>query len=216
MKLNYPLIIFVEGTEYVGKTTITKELEKRGIPDIENKVIYVREPGGCENAEKIRNSIFDMEDLSNETKILLFTAARVELFKKTLEPLLEDNPIIVMDRSYISTFVYQESIQYTMQVTKPIFDFIMEHNILTIFTLLLGDEELLDARRKERGSSNYFDNMDLMKIQESYKKLKTLVNSTTIYLWDYSMEMNVTDDLETNINSLTDSIYRILLENETM
>lgn len=213
MKLNYPVIIFTEGPDYVGKTTIDKELVNRGLKDIENEIVYFREPGGSKFSEQVRELIMNNPDVCDETRALMFTISRLECFRKEIEPMLKENKIIVLDRSLISTLVYQDCFTYTMQISKPILDIIHNNNALCIYLLLTADVVLLEERRRIRGVENYLDNYDVAKMQEKYKKIRTLLNKTeSIYIWDYSLEIQVDNDLELNLFNVTESIYDIIVD----
>lgn len=210
MKLDYPVIILVEGCDYVGKTTILKELAKNGLRDIENEIVYFREPGGSQFSEQVRELIMNNPDVCDETRSLMFTTSRLECFKKEIEPMMKENKIILLDRSLISTLVYEQCFAYTMAISEPILDIIHSNNSLCIFTLLTADIDLLERRRQERGIQNYFDRYNLKDIQERYSKIKFLINQSNIYIWDYAIRIHVEDNLESNVFYTTESIYNTI------
>ncbi|MDP3532407.1 MAG: dTMP kinase [Alphaproteobacteria bacterium] len=102
------LFITFEGGEGAGKSTqITKlrvPFEQKGY-----EVIRTREPGGCPEAEQIRDLILQSEqhhfDPLSET--LLLYAARYEHVKKKIQPALNAGKIVLCDRFADSTLVYQ-------------------------------------------------------------------------------------------------------------
>ncbi len=100
------LIVF-EGCEGVGKTTqvelLKAYLDENGIP-----YVFSREPGGTETGERIRDILKNEEiDMSWETELLLFEAARCENVKKVIMPALEAGKIVICDRFTGSTVAYQ-------------------------------------------------------------------------------------------------------------
>mgnify|MGYP000726671121 FL=1 len=101
--------ITFEGSEGCGKTTqieaLAKALEAQG-----KTVLITREPGGTLIGEKIRNLLQDpshKNDISDMTELLLFSASRAELITSRIQPALARGEIVICDRFYDSTFVYQ-------------------------------------------------------------------------------------------------------------
>lgn len=104
--------IVVEGIEGSGKTTICKKIIKKILyqHNITN-TIYVREPGSTPLSEKIRHLLkFENninEKISNETELLLFYAARMQLINNIVKPKLKKGIWVIGDRHILSSFAYQ-------------------------------------------------------------------------------------------------------------
>ena len=101
--------ITFEGSEGCGKTTqieaLAKALEAKG-----KTVLITREPGGTIIGEKIRHLLQDpshKNEISDMTELLLFSASRAELIASRIQPALERGEIVICDRFYDSTYVYQ-------------------------------------------------------------------------------------------------------------
>jgi thymidylate kinase len=101
--------ITFEGSEGCGKSTQVKRLaarlEQAGVP-----ALVTREPGGTAIGEKIRDLLqFAPESfaMTPETEILLFEASRAQLVRETIQPALEQGTIVLCDRFFDSTTVYQ-------------------------------------------------------------------------------------------------------------
>ena len=101
--------ITFEGSEGCGKTTqieaLAKALEAQG-----KTVLITREPGGTLIGEKIRNLLQDpshKNEISDMTELLLFSASRAELIVSRIQPALKRGEIVICDRFYDSTYVYQ-------------------------------------------------------------------------------------------------------------
>jgi len=101
--------ITFEGSEGCGKSTQVKRLasrlEQAGLP-----VLVTREPGGTPIGEKIRDLLqFAPESsaMTPETELLLFEASRSQLVRETIRPALESGSIVISDRFFDSTTVYQ-------------------------------------------------------------------------------------------------------------
>jgi dTMP kinase len=102
------MFITFEGIDLSGKSTQIKLL-KQYFENKKKKVISVREPGGTEISEKIRDILLDknnhkMEDL---TEFLLFSASRQQLTNEIIIPHLKKNFIVLCDRYYDSSAAYQ-------------------------------------------------------------------------------------------------------------
>ena len=102
------MYIVIEGQDGTGKSTQAKLLAEyyRGQG---KKVVILEEPDGdLPQAHDLHDMIltrgYDLEPLTN---VLLFTAARVELWHKIAEPVLQDGGVVISARNYWSTLAYQ-------------------------------------------------------------------------------------------------------------
>jgi len=101
------MLITFEGLDGSGKTTqinLTKEyLESKGF-----SIVMIREPGGTQVGEEIRNLLLNKEfNLSDRAELFLFEAARAEICSKVIIPALEQGKIVLCDRFFDSTTAYQ-------------------------------------------------------------------------------------------------------------
>lgn len=101
--------ITFEGSEGCGKSTqvlrLAGRLEQAGV-----RVLITREPGGTAIGEKIRDLLqFAPESFAMmpETELLLFEASRSQLVRETIRPALEQGTVVISDRFFDSTTVYQ-------------------------------------------------------------------------------------------------------------
>lgn len=107
-KPNGKLISF-EGSEGSGKSTQIAHLAAR-LTEEGFDVITVREPGGTEIGEQIRNIIVHNskgDEMCPETELLLFSAARAQLVREVIVPALMKGSIVLSDRYLDSSTVYQ-------------------------------------------------------------------------------------------------------------
>ncbi len=101
--------ITFEGSEGCGKTTQIEALAK-AFNSMGKTVVITREPGGTLIGEKIRNLLQDpsyKNEISDITELLLFCASRAELIASCIQPALDRGEIVICDRFYDSTYVYQ-------------------------------------------------------------------------------------------------------------
>lgn len=97
-------IISIEGGEGSGKGTVIRAL-KEAFPEF----VFTREPGGCVIAEQIRNIIVDKDNVGMTpiAEAMLFAAARNQHLVDKVIPALNDGKVVVFDRYYDSSLVYQ-------------------------------------------------------------------------------------------------------------
>jgi dTMP kinase len=100
-------LISIEGLDGAGKTTLvaglTRALAERG-----RELLVLREPGGVELSERIRELVKDPAlDVHPRAEALLYAAARAQLVAEQLEPLLERGQWVLLDRFVDSSLAYQ-------------------------------------------------------------------------------------------------------------
>ena len=99
------LFITFEGVEGSGKTT---QAELLGQALAARNAIVVREPGGTELGERIRDVLlFGGMEIDPEAEMYLFMAARSQLIGEVIRPALAAGQIVVADRYHDSTLAYQ-------------------------------------------------------------------------------------------------------------
>ena len=100
--------IVLDGPDGCGKSTQTKLLiqwlEKQGV-----NTVRFRDPGDTDIGEKIREILLNPEHylMSTETEVLLYMAARAQLWIERIAPALKKNQCVVLDRWLSSTLAYQ-------------------------------------------------------------------------------------------------------------
>ena len=117
--------IVIEGLEGAGKTTarnvVVDTLKALGVADM----VFTREPGGTQLAEKLRSLVLDIKSVGDEVitdkaEVLMFYAARVQLVETVIKPALAEGKWVIGDRHDLSTQAYQgggRGIDQTMLAT---------------------------------------------------------------------------------------------------
>jgi len=98
----------LEGIEGSGKSTQIKHLEKI-LTDKGYRVLTLREPGGTEFGEKLREAILKSSTpLHPLAECHLFLASRAQLLEEKILPfLLVPKSVVILDRYIDSTMAYQ-------------------------------------------------------------------------------------------------------------
>jgi len=102
------MFITFEGLDFCGKSTQAKLL-KEYLEKNNKRVKILREPGGTNISEKIRDILLDKinSEMFIETELLLFSSGRAQLVREVILPLLEENYFVISDRFHDSSIAYQ-------------------------------------------------------------------------------------------------------------
>ena len=167
--------ITFEGGEGCGKSTQAEMLAAK-LRSLKIPVESTREPGGSEEAEKIRALLKSSKNMDPITEALLLFAARREHFVQKIQPLLQEGYTIICDRFYDSSLIYQGVL------AKVPIEQLMNLKNMTVgsfepdLTFVLDVKSVIARRRvQERGL--FLDHYDKMSedeyelIRNGYKKL---------------------------------------------
>jgi dTMP kinase len=98
------LFISLEGVDGSGKSTQARLLVEALGP----QTVPIREPGGTDAAERIRELLADPSlEIDPFAELLLFCAARADLTARVIRPALEAGRTVVSDRFSDSSVAYQ-------------------------------------------------------------------------------------------------------------
>lgn len=166
------LIIF-EGPDGCGKSTmasmIFEYLSSRG-----DNPLFLREPGGTYNGEKIRElALRSKEPVRPKTEGYLMAAARAELVDLEIRPALEQARTILLDRSVISSMVYQGYARgLGVERVRELNQLAIESIPVDLCLYYRLSFKQAQARRTQRGIEDNIEKEDLIfheKIHEGYE-----------------------------------------------
>ena len=105
---NKGLLISFEGGEGGGKSIQAKLLADK-LREQGKDVLITREPGGTTISEQIREVLLNPDNISMAftTEVLLFQAARAQIYRELIIPSLKAGKIVLCDRTRDSSVVYQ-------------------------------------------------------------------------------------------------------------
>jgi dTMP kinase len=100
-------LITIEGLDGAGKSTLAQgllgALGERGV-----RVELLREPGGVVLSERVRALVMDPSlTVDPRAEALLYAAARAQLVRERLRPLLDAGAFVLLDRFVDSSLAYQ-------------------------------------------------------------------------------------------------------------
>jgi len=100
--------IVLDGPDGCGKSTQAKLLAK-WVNGWGVDVVMLRDPGGTAIGEKIRQMLLNPEHIamSVRTELLLYMAARAQLWEEKIAPAVAEGRCVILDRWLSSTFAYQ-------------------------------------------------------------------------------------------------------------
>lgn len=153
------MYIVIEGQDGTGKSTQAKLLkeyfEKQG-----KQVVLMDEPDGdlpqahdLHDLILIKGKDYHLEPLTN---VLLFTASRLELWRKVAEPVLKAGGVVISARNWWSTLAYQgygEGVSRSkiIRLTKDLLP--AEYVTPTHATILTVSDAVRLERQKGRGKA---------------------------------------------------------------
>lgn len=165
------MFISFEGIDFCGKSTQV-ELLKTYLENNNEKVLIIREPGGTEISEKIRDILLDKKNskMTIESEIFLFSASRAQLVREKIKPFLEKGYYVISDRFHDSTTAYQGfgrgiPLESVMHINKVAIDDTVPD--ITFFMDIPLEEA--DKRKKLRSAGD----LDRIEVSDSsfYKKV---------------------------------------------
>lgn len=171
------LLISFEGGEGAGKTTQI-EILARKLRKLGKKIIVVREPGTTDVCEQIREVVLGIKNKGKVkfgTEVMLFQAARAQLYEEVVIPALEKGRIVLSDRTGDSSIIYQGIVRGYGEDKIKILNDISTQEYYPDITFLLD----IDVKKgfKRRGDSGKIDRLDLAgnefheKVRKGYLKV---------------------------------------------
>jgi dTMP kinase len=143
-------LITIEGLDGAGKTTLCQGLAE-ALPGAR----LLREPGGVELSERIRELVKDPAlEVDARAEALLYAAARAQLVASLVRPLLQDGTTVLLDRFVDSSLAYQGAGRgLGVEAVRAINDFGTGGLVPDLTLLLRLDPAAGRARQADRGEA---------------------------------------------------------------
>lgn len=158
-------LISFEGGEGAGKSIQIKRLRDH-FYECGQDVVVLREPGGTTISEQIREVVLSSKTIgmAYTAEVLLFQAARAQLYREIVLPSLESGKIVLMDRTRDSSVVYQGIVRgFGEELIEQLNDISTEKTYPDLTLLLDVPPEVgLERRRaSETGGEKKMDRFDM-------------------------------------------------------
>lgn len=169
-------LITLEGGEGAGKSTLSYRIRSR-LNGHSDNVVVLREPGGTFISEQIRDIVLNHKyaGISYTTEVLLFQAARAQIYSEVVIPSLEMGKTVIMDRSRDSSVVYQGMVRgFGRELIDQLNDISTRHTVPDLTILLDVPVEIGLGRREEAGEDNRLDlesNQFHQNVRDAYLQL---------------------------------------------
>jgi len=193
------LLITFEGGEGGGKTTQIVRLRER-LSKVGKDVVVLREPGGTTISEQIREVVLSAKNvgIAYTTEVLLFQAARAQIYREIVLPSLAAGKVVLMDRSRDSSVVYQGLVRgFGKDMIESLND-ISTKNTFPDITLLLdvpveiGLHRVLEAgtaNRLEMEGGNFHE-----KVRNAYLELASQDEKKRWHIVDGSQPIDAVEE----------------------
>lgn len=174
------LFITFEGPEGAGKTSVLQRINEIYSASTQD-ILFTREPGGIEIAEKIREVILNKAHtaMHERTEALLYAAARAQHFFEKVEPALAAGTHVICDRFIDSSLAYQGHARgIGVAEVKAINEFAIGERMpdVTIFFDIKPERGLARIQEADEREKNRLDVEGLAfhhRVYEGYQQLIT-------------------------------------------
>lgn len=174
------MFISLEGIDGSGKSTQAKLLAEALGPE----TLLIREPGGTEAAERIRELLADPAlELDTFAELLLFSAARADLVSRVIRPALEAGKTVVADRFADSSVAYQGGARelgtsHVLSLTDTVID-----GLWPDLTLLLRVDPELGLGRADGEDRFESEGVDLQRaVAEAYEEIAQIASDRVVVI----------------------------------
>jgi dTMP kinase len=163
------VFISLEGVDGSGKSTQARLLAEALGPE----TLLIREPGGTDAAERIRELLADPAlEIDPFAELLLFSAARADLVARVIRPALERGGVVVADRFADSSVAYQGGARglgtsHVLSLTDTVID-----GLWPDITVLLRVEPEVGLGRAEGDDRFEAEGVELQRaVAEAYEEI---------------------------------------------
>ncbi len=174
------MFISLEGVDGSGKSTQARLLVEALGPE----TIAIREPGGTDAAERIRELLADPSfEIDPFAELLLFSAARADLVSRVIRPALEAGKVVVADRFADSSVAYQGGARglgtsHVLSLTDTVID-----GLWPDLTLLLKVDPELGLGRADSDDRFEAEGLDLQRaVAEAYEEIAIIASDRVVVI----------------------------------
>ena len=164
------MLINLEGIDGCGKSTQTillqKKLEEKG-----EAVIILKEPTKEPHGQKLWDVLHGKRKATNEEILEFFILDRNEHVNEKIQPALDNDTIVLMDRYYYSSMAYQVAGGLDVEYIRNKHNFAPDPDIVLIFDLPVSTA--LERVRGHSEADEFEKEEHLEKVREAYLNLES-------------------------------------------
>ena len=174
------MFVSLEGIDGSGKSTQAKLLAEALGPD----TLLIREPGGTDAAERIRELLADPGlELDPFAELLLFSAARADLISRIIRPAVEAGRNVVADRFADSSVAYQGGARelgtsHVLSLTDTVID-----GLWPDLTILLRVDPEVGLERADGNDRFESEGLDLQRaVADAYEEIARIASDRVVVI----------------------------------
>lgn len=161
------LLVALEGIDGCGKSTQARWLVER-LNELGHRAVTFREPGDSVYGRELRRIFVEGRDITPEREMELFLEDRRIDVRDNIAPALAAGKIVIMDRYYLSSVVYQGVLGLGFERVQEANEAIAPRPDLTLI-LDIGVDEARKRIRAARGGTNTFEGAEyLEQVRDAY------------------------------------------------
>ena len=163
------VLVNLEGIDGCGKSTQSKllleKLEGEG-----EKVIILKEPTKRPHGQKLWDMLHGKRKATNEEILELFVLDRKQHVKEKIQPAIDSEAVVLMDRYYYSSMAYQVAGGIDVEEIREKHEFAPKPDVVLIFDLPVS---VALERVKGHSDADEFEKEEhLEKVREAYLDLE--------------------------------------------
>ena len=174
------MFVSLEGVDGSGKSTQARLLAEALGPE----TLLIREPGGTDAAERIRELLADPSlEIDPFAELLLFSAARADLVSRVIRPALEQGRPVVADRFADSSVAYQGGARglgtsHVLSLTDTVID-----GLWPDLTILLRVDPEVGLGRAAGDDRFEAEGVELQRaVAEAYEEIATIASDRVVVI----------------------------------
>lgn len=164
------MLVNLEGIDGCGKSTQSKLLLKK-LEEEGEKVIILKEPTKRPHGQKLWDMLRGKRKATNEEILELFVLDRIQHVEEKIQPALDVDTVVLMDRYYYSSMAYQVAGGIDVNVIRERHSFAPKPDIVLIFDLPVT--VALERVRGHSEADEFEKEEHLEKVRKAYLNLES-------------------------------------------
>ncbi len=195
------ILISIDGPNGVGKTTLVN-LVKENLVEQNLELIHTKEVTNSSIGKLIRT---ELDQLGAEALACLIASDRYNHIDKVIKPALEQDKLVITERYYPSSIVYQTLDGCSIDFVKSINSRVL---IPDLAIIVRSEEDRIQSRLKERETIDRFERDNLTKGNKEVKLYNEIDQVLSEQGWNVEAVENTEGRLEECAKKITQLIIK--------